>query len=35
VVAFSTGAGLKHIDLLELDLPVLDPHDPDVGRKIA
>ncbi len=35
VVAFSTGAGLKHIDLLDLDLPVLDPHDPDVGRKIA
>jgi threonine synthase len=35
VVAFSTGAGLKHIDLLELDLPVLDPGDPDVGGKIA
>ncbi|HEX5506428.1 MAG TPA: threonine synthase [Thermomicrobiales bacterium] len=34
VVAFSTGAGLKHTELLDLDLPVLDPADPRVGDKI-
>lgn len=32
VVAFSTGAGLKHTELLDLDLPVLDPNDPELGR---
>jgi len=35
VIVFSTGAGLKHTELLALDLPVLDPHDPAVGEKIA
>ncbi len=35
VVAFSTGAGLKHTELLRLDLPVLDPNDPAVGERIA
>ncbi len=35
VVAFSTGAGLKHTDLLDLDLPVLDPNDPRVGERIV
>jgi threonine synthase len=34
VVAFSTGAGLKHTELLDLDLPILDPADPHVGDKI-
>ena len=35
VVAFDTGAGLKHTELIDLDLPVLDPHDAAVGDKIA
>jgi threonine synthase len=35
VIAFSTGAGLKHTELIDLDLPVLDPRDPEVGRQIA
>ena len=35
VIAFSTGAGLKHTELIDLDLPVLDPNDPEVGRHIA
>jgi threonine synthase len=35
VVAFSTGAGLKHTDLLDLDLPVLDPSDPHLAERIA
>lgn len=35
VVAFSTGAGLKHTELLELDLPVLDPNDPATGSRLA
>lgn len=35
VVAFSTGAGLKHTELMDLDLPVLDPNDPDVGARFA
>ncbi len=35
VIVFSTGAGLKHTELLDLDLPVLDPHDPAVGERIT
>ena len=35
VIAFSTGAGLKHTELIDLDLPTLDPNDPEVGRHIA
>ncbi len=35
VIAFSTGAGLKHTELVHLDLPILDPHDPNVGRFIV
>lgn len=35
VIVFSTGAGLKHTELIELDLPILDPHDPKVGAQIA
>ncbi len=35
VIAFSTGAGMKHTELIDLDLPVLDPNDPEVGRHIA
>ena len=34
VIAFSTGAGLKHTELIDLDLPILDPHDPNVGQHI-
>jgi hypothetical protein len=34
-VCFSTGAGLKHTELIELDLPILDPNDPQVGERIA
>jgi len=35
VVVFDTGAGLKHTELIALDLPVLDPHDPAVGTRIV
>lgn len=35
VIVFSTGAGLKHTELIDLDLPVLDPHDPAVGARIV
>jgi threonine synthase len=35
VIAFSTGAGLKHTELIDLDLPILDPNDPNVGEQIA
>lgn len=35
VVVFSTGAGLKHTELIDLDLPILDPHDPEVSARIA
>ena len=35
VIAFSTGAGLKHTELIDLDLPILNPHDPHVGQHIA
>lgn len=34
-IVFSTGAGLKHTELIDLALPILDPHDPAVGEKIA
>jgi threonine synthase len=35
VIVFSTGAGLKHTELIDLDLPILDPNDAAVGDKIA
>ena len=35
VVVFDTGAGLKHTELIDRDLPVLDPHDPAVGAQIV
>ncbi|HEY8598725.1 MAG TPA: threonine synthase [Thermomicrobiales bacterium] len=35
VVVFNTGAGLKHTELIDLDLPILDPHDPAVGAQIV
>ncbi len=35
VIVFSTGAGMKHTELIDLDLPILDPHDPRVGDKIV
>jgi threonine synthase len=35
VVAFNTSTGLKHTELLDLDLPTLDPADPRVGERIA
>jgi len=35
VVVFSTGSGMKHTDLISLDLPVLDPGDPNVAESIG
>jgi threonine synthase len=32
VVIFSTGSGMKHTDLFAPELPVLDPHDPDLSQ---
>jgi threonine synthase len=34
VVIFSTGSGMKHAELIALDLPVLDPADPDPAAAI-
>ena len=33
-VLFSTGAGMKHTELIEADYPVLDPNDPNVLSQI-
>ena len=33
-VVFSTGAGIKHIDMIDVDAPVLDPRSPDLVRDI-
>ncbi len=33
-ILFSTGAGMKHTELIETKYPVLDPNDPDVLSKI-
>ena len=36
VVIFSTGSGMKHTELIDVDrLPVLDPHSPDLAAAIA
>ncbi len=35
VVVFSTGTGLKHSELIDLNLPILDPNDPAVGEQIS
>jgi threonine synthase len=35
VVIFSTGSGMKHTELISIDLPVLDPNDPNVASAIA
>ena len=35
VIVFNTGAGLKHTELIALDLPILNPHDPAVGVQIV
>jgi threonine synthase len=34
-VVFSTGAGIKHIDMIDIDAPVIDPYTPDLARDIA
>jgi threonine synthase len=35
VVIFSTGSGMKHTELISIDLPVLDPNDPNVSDAIT
>jgi hypothetical protein len=35
VLIFSTGSGMKHTDLIGIDFPVIDPHDPDPAKAIA
>jgi threonine synthase len=35
VVIFSTGSGMKHTELISIDLPVLDPNDPNVADAIT
>lgn len=34
VVVFSTGSGMKHTELMEPDLPVVDPNDPNLVEAI-
>ncbi len=34
VVLFNTGSGLKMPELVQIDLPVLDPNDPDLASKV-
>ena len=34
VVIFSTGSGIKHTELIDIDLPVLDPNAPDLPAAI-
>lgn len=34
IVLFNTGSGLKYTDLLTLNLPILDPNDPDLLSKL-
>jgi threonine synthase len=34
VVLFNTGSGLKYTELIKLDLPILDPSDPDILSKL-
>src|SRR5215211_2994251 len=33
-VVFSTGGGLKHIDMIEVEAPLIDPHSPNLTRDI-
>jgi threonine synthase len=35
VVLFLTGSGLKHLELVEGDYPVLDPDDPELTERLA
>jgi threonine synthase len=33
-VVFSTGAGIKHVDMVDVDAPILDPRSPNLPRDI-
>jgi threonine synthase len=34
IVLFNTGSGMNYTNVIELDLPVLDPNDPDILKKL-